>query len=176
MHDGLATDVYAAVTPVEASVRSMSLEQLAQRNGGRLPLGVRADSEPRTVAVRVDDTVQTTVWAEPQTGRIVDVQWVESSRMSARLSTTQVGIEGPSARSRLAPAAAADAVASARQELHAADRHRLMAGLAVTAGVLAAVACSVALAVFLAGRRESRAGQTDCHLNGGPGQGLGRRP
>jgi hypothetical protein len=33
-----------------------------------------------------------------------------------------------------------------------------MIGLAVTAGVLAAVTCSVALAVFLAGR-ESRAGQ-----------------
>jgi high-affinity iron transporter len=158
-HDGLATEVYAAVTPVDTSVRGMSLEQLAERNGGRLPLGVRADSEPRTVAVRVDDTVQTTLWAAPQTGRIVDVQWVESSRMSARLSTTQVSIDGLSGRSQLAPAAAADAVVSARQELHTADRHRLMIGLAVTAGVLAAVACSVALAVFLAGRRESRAGQ-----------------
>ena len=162
VHGGLATDVYTASRPGTAAAsrpKQLTYQQVAALNGGRLPLGVRAQDSNTPVAVQYADTSVLTVWVEPRTGRIVDLRWTET--VLATLTGTQVGVvplDQPvaTATSALPAAAASTATAAARHDL-AAVNHRsgLFAG-AWTTGILAALALLVLLVLLT--RRPAAAG------------------
>ena len=158
-HAGLATDVYQATTSVSATATpgTISLTEIARRNGGRLPLGVRADTEPASIPISVQDTTRTTFWIEPQTARVVDVESVQTSTTTARLSIGPVLLAGtPIATSGWPASAVTTAVEQARADVSAVDRHGLVIGNAVAFGVVAVVAWAVGLGLLLAGSRDRR--------------------
>ena len=158
-HAGVATDVYqsttsAAVTPTAGT---MSMAELAQRNGGRLPLGVRADTEPASIPISVQQTTRTTFWIEPETGRVVDMQSARTSTTTARLSIGPVALaDAPTTTTGWPAAVTTTAVHQARSDISATGRHRLVAGLAVACGVVAAFALAAGLGLLLASRRDGR--------------------
>jgi hypothetical protein len=133
------------------------LTELARRNGGRLPLGVRADTEPASIPISVQDTTRTTFWIEPQTARVVDVESVQTSTTTAQLSIGPVLLAGtPIATSGWPASAVTAAVEQARADVSAIDRHGLVIGNAVAFGVVAVVAWAVGLGLLLAGSRYRR--------------------
>jgi len=156
-HAGLATDVYqatssASVTPTPGT---MSLAELAQHNGGRLPLGVRADAGPASIPISVQQTSRTTFWIEPETGRVVDMQSTQTSTTTARLPIGPVVLaDAPTAASGWPAAVTTTAVDQARKDLSAAGRHRLLVGLAVACGVVAVPVLAMGLGLLLASRRD----------------------
>ena len=158
-HAGLATDVYQATTSVSATPTpgTISLAELARRNGGRLPLGARADTEPASIPISVQDTTRTTFWIEPQTARVVDVESAQTSTTTAQLSIGPVLLAGtPTATSGWPASAVTAAVDQARADVSATDRHGLVIGNAVAFGVVAVVAMAVGLGLLLAGWRDRR--------------------
>jgi high-affinity iron transporter len=156
-HTGIATDVYQATTSVTPIRGTISLAELARRNGGRLPLGVRADTEPAVIPISVQDTARSTFWVEPQTGRVIDVQSAQTSTTAARLSIGSVVLAGSPTTTRSWPASVVTgAVDQARTDVSVADRHGLVTGIAVDCGVVAVIALAAGLALLLAGRPDQR--------------------
>ena len=164
-HNGIATDVYTASGPGSAAAgrpAKLTYGQAAALNGGRLPLGVRAqgaaDASP-TVQVRYTDTNVLTMWVEPRTGRIVDLRWTET--VLGELTDTQVGtvpLDRPvaTASRSLPPTTAAAAGEAAQSDLARLDtRSGLLAG-AWTAGTVAVLAGVAATGLVVAGRRPAR--------------------
>ncbi|QMU77977.1 FTR1 family protein [Streptacidiphilus sp. PB12-B1b] len=155
---GVAVDVYTGSRPgLGAAGRptTMTFEQAAALNGGRLPLGVVPQGmTPADDSVRLQyaDTDALTVWVEPGTGRVVDLSWTETVR--ATLVGTQVGavpLNDPVATGRQAfPAATVTAAASAaRHDLaRISDRSSLLTGvwLAVAVAVVALAAAGLTAA------------------------------
>ncbi|MFC1437551.1 iron uptake transporter permease EfeU [Streptacidiphilus sp. N1-10] len=124
--DGVSVDVYTGTHPGTAAAgrpAMLTFEQAAASNGGRLPLGVvpqGASAASGSVRVQYADTDELTVWVEPGTGRVLDLNWTETVR--ATLVGTQVGavpLDSPVASGKQAfPAATvAAAAAAARHDL-----------------------------------------------------------
>jgi high-affinity iron transporter len=157
-HSGLASDVYQATTESATSTPgTISLAELARRNGGRLPLGVRADTEPAAIPITTQETTRTTFWIETETGRVIDVQAAQTSTTTAALSIGPVVLaDTPTATSGWPAAVTTAAVDQARADISAADRHRLVTGIAVACGVVAVVALAAWLGLLLAGRLDRR--------------------
>jgi hypothetical protein len=159
-HAGLTTDVYQATTSasVTPTPGTMSLAELAQHNGGRLPLGVRADAEPASIPISVQQTSRTTFWIEPETERVVDMQSTQTSTTTVRRPIGPVVLaDAPSTASGWPAAVTTTAVDQARKDLSAAGRHRLVvgvAGLAVACGVVAVLVLAMGLGLLLASRRD----------------------
>jgi len=160
---GVAVDVYTGAQPGSAAAGRpavLSFEQAAALNGGRLPLGVvpqGASADGGSVRVQYADADELTVWVEPGTGRVLDLNWTETVR--ATLVGTQVGtvpLDAPVASgSRAFPAVTVTAAAAAaRHDLaRRADRSNLLAGL-WSAAAVAVVAMAAAAPAAAAGRRQ----------------------
>jgi high-affinity iron transporter len=152
---GVAADVYSATVPTPAASAStkMTYAELASRNGGRLPLGVRAGDGTETVAVRSAAVEVATFVIEPRTGRVLDIRWRTTTTLTALFAIGPTVIGSPAVTSSQLPEASATAaVAAARADLRSLDRHALIGSLAVLAWLVAGV-CAVSIAALaLAGR------------------------
>ncbi|MEU6173733.1 iron uptake transporter permease EfeU [Streptantibioticus parmotrematis] len=162
-HAGVETAVYRASRPGSAAAgrpATVTWEQAAALNGGRLPLGVRpATGGGPTVSLTYADTDDLTVWIAPRTGRVVDLRWTET--VTGALTGTQVGTVGldqpvATASGGLPADVVAKASAAARHDAHTLD---LRAGLLAWAAGLAVVAALalVTAAVAAFGRRSGAA-------------------
>jgi len=154
-HDGRPTDVYTAVRTVDAAAgrpATISYAELAERNGGRLPLGVHPSG--RDVPVSYAERTETTLWVEPRTGRVVDVASRDTVTMTARVGGAVMSL-GPvaDATTRLPPAAVQAATHAAHRDVTTLDRHRLLGAVAVSVGALAVALLLVGALYLLAARR-----------------------
>jgi len=166
-HDGLLTDVYTAVRTVDAAAGrpgTISYTELAERNGGRLPLGVHPTD--RDVPVSYAERTETTFWVEPRTGRVIDITWRDTVTMTARVTGAAMAL-GPVADSttRLPSAAVQAATHAAHRDVTTLDRHQLLGAVAVSDGVLAGLLLFAAALLRLISRRF-----------GGPAPGVPTRP
>jgi high-affinity iron transporter len=156
--NGVSVELFTATVTgaVAGGPSTMTFSELAQRNGGRLPLGVRAGdgTDTATVTSRYSDVATFTV--EPRTGRVVDVEWKETTTLTAQFGIGPTVIGSPSASTwQLPQGVAADAVAGARADGGTLDNRSLVGGLAITAGIAAGL-CLLLLATteFTASRRD----------------------
>ena len=151
-HAGILSGVFTATTPGTAKpATTLSLDQLAALNGGRLPLGAGSDTKP--IAVTYPSTTVLTVWLNDSTGRVIDVQSSTKVSTVAALSVGATVIGTPAtSTTRLPTASVSHAVAAAHHDESITDRQGLLRGLAVTFGVLALILLAVA-AVFAWGNR-----------------------
>jgi high-affinity iron transporter len=154
-HDGVPTEVYTAVRTVDAAAGrpgAISYAELAERNGGRLPLGVHPTD--RDVPVSYAERTETTFWVEPRTGRVVDVALRDTVTMTARVAGAATAL-GPVADSttRLPPAAVQAATQAAHRDVTTLDRRRLLGAVAASVGVLAVALLLVGALYLLAARR-----------------------
>lgn len=158
VHDGLATDVYTSSrtgtgTGTASADRPTRLTyaQVAALNGGRLPLGVRAQDTNTSVGVQYTEKTVVTLWVEPRTGRIIDKRSTET--VLATLTGTQVGtvpLDNPvtSTTSTLPAATVDSAVAAARHDLDGIDRRAALLSGAWILGSIAAVALLILLGLL----------------------------
>jgi high-affinity iron transporter len=155
---GLATDVYTAtVTGASASAlpRTLGTARIAELNGGRLPIGLAlgaGESAPATYR----DRSELSVWVEPHTGRIIDLQWVEQITASVTgPGGAVVSLSRPVAQGRTAfnPTVVRAAVGAARPQLHALDRRSALVAAAWIGTVAGSALLLAALALALAARR-----------------------
>jgi high-affinity iron transporter len=154
---GLSLERYTATLPGRgASGRpaELPLSELATLNGGRLPLGIRAQTAApsATVPVTYRSSTVLTIWVEPQTGRLVDLRWVESVRAAVTSPTVgTIPLDGTVARAAagLPAGVAAHAATAARDDVaqleHRADLHDAAwaTGVVALLALLAAAALSV---------------------------------
>ncbi|HEY3714225.1 MAG TPA: iron uptake transporter permease EfeU [Jatrophihabitantaceae bacterium] len=155
-HNGQAADVYTATVPGAFDAASLpatvSVAEVAQANGGRLPLGAHVTGD--SVPVRYTDSDTATFWVEPHTGRVVDVRWREVVARTATLSTGPLPLGTVHDQVDALPrAAAAQAVRTARHGVTTLDRHRTLTAIAAATGVVGAVALITAALYALAARR-----------------------
>ncbi len=85
---GRAADVYrtAPVVVGEAETQQLTLDELAALNGGRLPLGVNADTDPGGVTVHTSREQTATLWLDAATAVPLDVDVTTTARSVADLS------------------------------------------------------------------------------------------
>ena len=85
---GRAADVYrtAPVVVGEAETQQLTLAELAALNGGRLPLGVNADTDPGGVTVHTSREQTATLWLDAATAVPLDVDVTTTARSVADLS------------------------------------------------------------------------------------------
>jgi high-affinity iron transporter len=141
-HDGEPTDVYTATAPGRFSTAGLpttvSLDDVAKANGGRLPLGAQVTGT--TVPLRYTDVDTATFWVEPRTGRVVDVRWHDVVTRTATLSIGPLPLGTVHDQVDTLPApAAADAVRAARHGVTTLDRHRTLTTLAVATGIVGGI-------------------------------------
>lgn len=159
VHDGVAADVYTGTRPsptdVGALPTTISVADVAQANGGRLPLGAQVTGG--TVPVRYDARDIATFWIAPRTGQVVDMRWRELVARSATLSTGPVVLSPLRDQTEALPRAAAVSAGHAAQRAATAlDRHRTLTAVAVGTGVGAGVLFATALIYAAAARRGRR--------------------
>jgi hypothetical protein len=156
VHRGIATVVYTTTLtgPVDGAPATMTYDQLAQRNGGRLPIGVRATAGQTSVPVTERSVNIGTFWVDAATGRIVDQSWEQTITITAQLDigATAIGAASP-VKWALSDAQAKEAVASARSAASDVDRRTAMRWLAALAAVAALVLVAFVLVATLRGRR-----------------------
>ena len=85
---GATADVYTVTTTgvVAGGPSELTYADLSERNGGRLPLGVRVTDASQSVPVREQYSDVGTFWVDPSTRRVVDVEWRETTTLIAQLS------------------------------------------------------------------------------------------
>lgn len=160
-HDGVDADMYRLATDVPTTnlPASLSLDEVARLNGGRLPIGLVqfGAKTPAQLAAVYSGTRTLTVWLDTRTDRVLDFAWTERIALAVRAGDRTVALDRPyaSATSRL-PATAAQASARAARTAHSTldDRSRLHT-LAAWCAVLAVLALLVAAAALLAARRRA---------------------
>jgi high-affinity iron transporter len=152
-HSGAATDVYTATRSGTGQARAtLSIDQVAALNGGRLPLGSLAASG--RVPVTYPSTTTITIWLDPRSDRIMDVRWAQSVTVVATFDNGPATIGAPRSSSVQFPNAdSAAAVVRAGHDASVVDRQRLFRGLAAGLGVLALVALAVAGMFLIQGGR-----------------------
>jgi high-affinity iron transporter len=131
---------------------TVSVADLARANGGRLPLGAHVTGD--RVPVRYSARETATFWADPPTGRVVDVQWREVVTRTAILSTGPLALGTVRERVDAPPrTAAAQAAQVARHDATTVDRRHTLSALAVITGIAAAVLLAVGALYAIAARR-----------------------
>ncbi|MGH3446367.1 MAG: iron uptake transporter permease EfeU [Nocardioidaceae bacterium] len=157
-HSGIHTDVYAATRHGQADGPSrLTYSELASRNGGRLPLGVRASDSTATVRVGHPTTTKVTVWVVPGTERVVDVRWREAVGLTAELTSGSAPVGQPSTTSTsFRPSDVSAAVAQARADEAAASDHSLVSALVWVLTSLTGVLVVTALLCALGAARLRR--------------------
>jgi high-affinity iron transporter len=162
-HSGIAVDEYTGSTSAAAPSgrpTTLSYDQVAKLNGGRLPLGVQASAASAPVSYQ--DTLAATFWVQPDTGRVIDASWTRTATTTAHLSVGPVVLPAATttATSRFDPAAVSTAVTAADHDLDARSLRSGLTALAIGLGVLAALLLATAL-VTLGGRSARRSEVTD---------------
>lgn len=155
--DGYSVTGVTVPTPAGLPARG-TLAQITALNGGRLPLGVRPDTEATTVALHYASAAGLTVWLDSDTGRILDVTFDRRTSASADLSVgpTVLGVVR-SVTAAGTPAAVAAAAGPAEREMTARDRADLLRGLAGIAWTITGLAILVVLAALGALRKRPAA-------------------
>jgi len=156
-HDGLPADVYTADVAGRfdpaTRPKTISLDEVAKHNGGRLPLGAQATGSSVALTYTAKDTA--TFWVEPRTGNVIDVSWHEVVTRSATLSTGALALGTVHDQvSAPPPDAVTAAVRDARADVDSLDHRRTLNGFAVGIGVLAGALLLAAAAYALAARRQ----------------------
>jgi high-affinity iron transporter len=151
---GIAADVYSVTTATDGASTTMTFAQVASRNGGRLPLGVRTGDGTDTVAVRSATVEVATFVVEPRTGRVLDIGWRTTTSLTAQFAIGPTVVGSPTVTSsRLPDASATAAVTAARGDLRTLDQHALYGALALLAWLVAGGCAMVVAALALAARR-----------------------
>jgi high-affinity iron transporter len=140
--DAVPADVYTAKLTGDAAETmpaTLSLAKIAELNGGRLPIGLRATTSG-SAPVAYSNADVLTLWVEPRTGRVLNLSWDE--QVTATVTDPTVGalaLSEPVAKATAAlPAATVSAAAAATAPAIDTIEHRsTLIGLAWFAGVLA---------------------------------------
>ncbi|WP_375489437.1 iron uptake transporter permease EfeU [uncultured Jatrophihabitans sp.] len=160
-HDGVDADVFRIATDVPTTdlPTTLSLDKVAQLNGGRLPIGLVqfGASAPTDLTAAYRGTRTLTVWLDTRTDRVLDLAWTEQIALSVRAGDRTVALDRPyaNATSRLPATAARAAVASANAAHTTIDDRSRLHTLAAWCAVLAVLALLVAAAALLAARRRA---------------------
>jgi high-affinity iron transporter len=155
--EGTSLDIYTASAAGRSAAgrpATLTLAQVAELNGGRLPLGAATNaSTSDPVAMSYADTVALTWWVEPETRRVVDVRWSETLTRTAALTIgpTVVGSADPVV-SAVDPAQAGAALAQAKSAESRLDDRRTVIGAGI-ALLAAAAAAGLWLGLLLRRRR-----------------------
>ena len=81
-------------TPV-GGTEKLPLSEVAQLNGGRLPLGVGPESDPGDISVSRYISREVAVWVDARTGDVLDAEVAESVRTVADLSVGRLPLGHP---------------------------------------------------------------------------------
>ncbi len=148
-HGGVSTSVYSATSTGQAKpTTTMSLDEVATLNGGRVPLGVRAGSGDVSVSYPSSTTV--TAWIDAATGRVVDLHSTQKVTTTAAFAIGASAIGTPSTTTSALPSAAVSSAARAVRAAESdADRAALFHLLAIVLGVLAAILFAIAAVFWL---------------------------
>jgi high-affinity iron transporter len=151
---GVGTDVYAVDRPVPVTGRpaTLSYDELAALNGGRLPLGVGRGGG--TVKVGWTGREVGTFWLATGTHRIVDVSWQRTTTVLVEFDGGTIPVAGPPVITELDQQATAQARAAALADRSAADRRGAYAGWGVVLAVAAALLVGTAAVLTWMSRRE----------------------
>jgi high-affinity iron transporter len=153
---GATADVYTVTTTglTAGGPSTLTYADLSERNGGRLPLGVRVTDASQSVPVREQYSDVGTFWVDPTTRRVVDVEWHETTTLVAQLSIGPSPIGSPAVATwQLPEPTALSAARAARDDRQTIRQRSLLGALAVTALLIAGV-CAVFIAgLALASRR-----------------------
>ncbi len=146
---GTAADAAAGARPP-----SLSVDQVARLNGGRLPFGATRTAVGR-IAVTYRSSATLTVWIDRHGDRVLDLQRTATVRVSARTAGAEQVLALPyaTAQQQLSAAAVRDAARAARRDDSALQRRSTLTAAAGWAAVLAALAAVVALIAGAARRR-----------------------
>ncbi|MGX7679866.1 iron uptake transporter permease EfeU [Jatrophihabitans sp. DSM 45814] len=160
LRDGLHTEVFTAQTTGSASrglPAEMTLAEIAERNGGRLPLGANAnDTSATEVPVSYLEQSEISWWVEPQTDRIIDIRAVASVQTVAGLSIGKTPIGSPArTTAEVDRNAALGAVAQAHAAIDAGNRRQALFTAAALLGAIVVVALGWLLWLQMTMRRES---------------------
>ncbi len=138
-HAGTSSEIFASTTTGSAQPSTtLSMDEVAALNGGRVPLGVRAGAG--TVAVSYPAKTTVTAWLDGSTARVIDLASVQQTSTVAAFTIGATVIGTPhTSTDRLPAAAVASAVRAASHDEDVTDRQQLLRGLAIALGVLAAV-------------------------------------
>ena len=133
---------------------TMTLTQVQTLNGGRLPLGVRVNTEKSAIATSYRTTGELTVWVDDETGGLLDLNLGTSTTVTAALSigVTPVGAIDVSSR-QAAAASVATAASRAAAADRTLDRRSLLEGYRLAAILLAVFSALAAATSALARRR-----------------------
>jgi high-affinity iron transporter len=146
---GVQTGVYAVERPVPVTGRpaTLTFEELAALNGGRLPLGLGrggTGSVPASYSGRLVGTF----WLATGTGRIVDVSWQTTTTALVEFDGGTIPVPAAPTTTRLDRQAAAEARAAALADRAATGRRAGYGGwvalLAAAAGLLLLTAAALA--------------------------------
>jgi len=161
VHGGMPVDVYdgspeQSPAATESLPRHVSYQRVAELNGGRLPIGVRA-VDGGSATLRYTDTEQLTAWVEPRTGRVLDLRWHEAITAAVIAPTGAAQLTEPvrAGTYRLPAATVASARAAADADLARLDHRATMIGVAWVAGVTAVLLWLAAAGVLARERTRS---------------------
>lgn len=150
--NGIRVTTRSASFPPTTSTGTLTFDQIAALNGGRLPLGVRGAGAATTgsVAATTSEQVDVTVAVSTASQRIVAVTWSAAVTVVVQGATGEVTVQpAEPATAALTEAASTQAVAAARSgddAITTRDSDRSAAALlGVVAGLLAVVAAGIAL-------------------------------
>jgi high-affinity iron transporter len=154
-HAGVDAVTYATTLPTATSGTSaMTYDDIAAKNGGRLPIGVRVTNANATVPVSYTSAVTVTAWLDPHTNRVIDVRWQQSRTLTAALSIGATPIGSPTTAQAGFPATAtAHAAAAAEHDNDALDSRSTSKGIALTLYVVGALLALTGLAMAFRDRR-----------------------
>ena len=144
--------------PTGTGPSSLSVEQVARRNGGRLPFGATRTAGGRiAVSYRASDTL--TVWIDRARDRVLDLQHDTTVRVAARTAGAEQALAEPysTSRQRLPAAVVRDAARAARHDDSTLGRRSTLTAAAGWTAVLAGLGGLVAVLAGL-GERRRRAG------------------
>jgi hypothetical protein len=159
--DGVHVQTYEATVSgsgAQDQPSALTLERIAELNGGRLPLGIK--STATSVPASYQDKNVLTIAVEPLTGSLVDARWDE--KVTATLDVPAIGtvvLDQPIAQGTrvLSKAQAASAAAVAHQAVTTLSDRDAMHDWAWTLGVLALLASAAAAALLISDRRKPAA-------------------
>jgi high-affinity iron transporter len=165
---GVARVVYRVTrTSTLGGATTMGLHRLAALGGGRLPLGaVGPDGTTidgrHSVPVTRRSVDQLTFWVADDTGRVVDLRWVQRISLVAHFDIGDTVVGAPrTASAQLSASESAWAAAEAGQDAATLDRRAALINLTGLFAAAAAVSLLVALVALVADRRRPPSVPTD---------------
>jgi high-affinity iron transporter len=162
-HAGWTTEAYrvrlAGGPDTTGLPASRALDDVAELNGGRLPIGLSAAG--RQVPVTYAGTRTLTVWLDSRTDRVIDLAQVDRIVTTAHSGSAAFPLaKMMTARTGLPTAAVAEAVTASGRAHDTLDRCALLTSLATICAVLAGLGAVGAAGFGLAARRK-RAGMAE---------------